>query len=111
MPLGGREFAPAITPQTCKRRSEREGVRSPCTSGVSPMPSASPDESTWPALSYADGCETWATLHLWSQVVGKVRLALTPWLNHSWQTPLYLTPRGLTTGLIPYGARGLDLEF
>jgi hypothetical protein len=74
------------------------------------MPS-NPRESVWPVLSYADGRETWATLHLWSQVVGKVRLALTPWLNHSWQTPLYLTARGLTTGLIPYGGRGLDLEF
>jgi len=65
----------------------------------------------WPALPYGEWSGTCATLLLWSQIVGKVRLAQTPWLNHSWQVPLYLTPRGLTTGVIPHGARALDLEF
>jgi hypothetical protein len=73
------------------------------------MPNPSP--LAWPALPYAAWAETCQALHLWSQVVGKVRLAQTPWLNHSWQTPLYLSARGLTTGLIPYGARTLELEF
>ena len=74
------------------------------------MSSQQPSE-TWPALPYADWADTGRTLHLWTQVVGKVRLSQTPWLNHSWQTPLYLTPRGLTTGLIPHGARAFDIEF
>src|SRR5271170_6656108 len=65
----------------------------------------------WPALSYADGADTLHTLHLWSQIVGKVRLAQTPWLNHSWQAPLYLSARGLTTGLIPHGTRAFEMEF
>jgi hypothetical protein len=65
----------------------------------------------WPPLPYAEWRPTYDTLHLWTQIVGKVRLAQTPWLNHSWQSPLYVTPRGLTTGLIPHGAAALDLEF
>ena len=72
------------------------------------------DEETrqaWPALPYAEWADTCATLHLFTQIVGKVRLAQTPWLNHSWQVPLYLSARGLTTGLIAHGARALELEF
>ena len=65
----------------------------------------------WPALSYADFRETGEALHLWTQIVGKVRLALTPWLNHSWHAPLYVTARGLGTGLIMHPAGPLDLEF
>ncbi|MHB8528789.1 MAG: DUF5996 family protein [Caulobacteraceae bacterium] len=64
----------------------------------------------WPALPYGAWAQTCASLHLWCQVMGKVRLAQTPWLNHSWQTPLYLTARGLTSGPIPHGARAFDLE-
>ncbi len=74
------------------------------------MPEPNPPEA-WPPLPYAEWADTCETLHLWCQVVGKVRLAQTPWLNHSWQTPLYLTARGLTTGLIPHGRRAFDLEF
>ncbi|MBA3811453.1 MAG: hypothetical protein H0X27_07395, partial [Caulobacteraceae bacterium] len=70
-----------------------------------------PSSTAWPALPYAEWADTCETLRLWCQIVGKVRLARTPWLNHSWQTPLYLTARGLTTGLIPHGERALDLEF
>lgn len=70
-----------------------------------------PAAPAWPALRYADWSETCTTLHLMTQIVGKVRLALTPWLNHSWQAPLYVTPRGLSTGIIHHGARPLDLEF
>jgi hypothetical protein len=74
------------------------------------MPDSTTDEA-WPPLPYAEWKDTCRTLHLWSQVVGKVRLTQTPWLNHSWQVPLYVSPRGLTTGLIPHGARALELEF
>ena len=74
------------------------------------MPSRS-DQPAWPALPYSEWRDTYQTLHLWTQIVGKVRLALTPWMNHSWQSPLYVTARGLTTGVIPHHARALDLEF
>ncbi len=57
----------------------------------------------WPRLSYADWSETALTLQLWTQIVGKVRLALTPWLNHSWHVPFYVTARGLGTTPIPAG--------
>lgn len=76
-----------------------------------PMTRAPTRDETWPALPYAAWKDTCTTLQLWTQIVGKVRLAQTPWLNHSWQTPLYVSPRGLTTGLIACGARALDLEF
>ena len=68
-------------------------------------------DGPWPPLPYADWADTCHTLHLWTQVVGKVRLATTPWLNHSWQVPLYLSARGLTTGLVLVGERGVELEF
>lgn len=68
------------------------------------------DAETWPALPFGEWRETYRTLHLWTQIIGKVRLAQAPWLNHSWQTPLYVTARGLTTSAIPVGARTLDLE-
>jgi hypothetical protein len=65
----------------------------------------------WPALPYPAWKDTCRTLHLWTQIVGKVRLAQTPWLNHSWQSPLYVTARGLGTGAVPHGGRLIDLEF
>ena len=65
----------------------------------------------WPDLSYPAWRDTAATLRLWTQIVGKVRLVLSPWVNHSWQVPLYVTPRGLTTTPIPVGNEILDLEF
>jgi len=64
----------------------------------------------WPALPYAAWRETLATLHLWTQIVGKLRLALTPWVNHSWQVPLYVSARGLATSPIPAGNEVLELE-
>ncbi len=67
--------------------------------------------AVWPNLTYSTWRETAATLQLWTQIVGKVRLALTPWLNHSWQVPLYLTARGLSTSPIPIGAEVFDIEF
>ena len=65
----------------------------------------------WPALPFAALGPTAETLLLWTQVVGKVRLARTPWLNHSWHVTLYVSARGLTTSLIPNGATGLELAF
>ena len=65
----------------------------------------------WPDLPYAAWRETVATLQLWTQVVGKVRLMLTPWLNHGWQVPLYVTTRGLGTSPVPAGGEILEIEF
>ena len=65
----------------------------------------------WPELPTAAWRETYATLHLWTQIVGKIRLARTPWLNHSWHVALYVTARGLTTSPIPDGARSFQIDF
>ena len=65
----------------------------------------------WPDLPYAAWKDTRDTLHLWTQVVGKVRLALTPWLNHSWHVALYLTASGLTTSPIPHAGRSFQIDF
>ena len=65
----------------------------------------------WPALPYAEWRATCTTLHMWTQVVGKVRLALAPHVNHWWQVPLYVGTRGLTTTAIPYQDRTFDIEF
>src|SRR3981189_3027694 len=67
----------------------------------------------WPALPTAAWRETYETLHLWTQIVGKIRLARAPWLNHSWHVALYVTARGLTTSPIPDGVRTfqIDLDF
>lgn len=65
----------------------------------------------WPELDYPAWRDTAATLQLWTQVVGKVRLALTPWVNHGWQVPLYVTARGLGTSPIPAGRDILEIEF
>jgi hypothetical protein len=64
----------------------------------------------WPQLRVADWAATRDTLHMWTQVVGKIRLAKAPMQNHWWQTPLYVTPRGLTTSSIPDGRRLFDIE-
>jgi len=69
--------------------------------------------SRWPPLPLAEWQDTCATLHRWTQIVGKIRLALTPWLNHSWQSTLYVTVRGLTTSPIPHedGSFAIDFDF
>src|SRR5258705_7496247 len=73
------------------------------------MPRA--ETETWPALPLADWEETYRTLHMWTQMVGKVRLALAPRTNHWWGVPLYVTARGLTTSPMPCGARDLEIAF
>jgi hypothetical protein len=65
----------------------------------------------WPDLPYEAWKDSCATLHLWTQIVGKIRLSLTPWLNHSWHVPLYVTARGLTTSLIPDRDRSFEMAF
>ncbi|MBD2249319.1 DUF5996 family protein [Nostoc sp. FACHB-888] len=65
----------------------------------------------WPSLPLAAWQDTYATLHLWTQVIGKIRLALAPKLNHWWQSTLYVTPRGLTTASIPCGTRNFQISF
>jgi hypothetical protein len=65
----------------------------------------------WPELRLEDWGDTRNTLHRWTQVVGKIRMALTPPVNHWWHTALYVTARGLTTSTIPYGDRWFDIEF
>jgi len=72
---------------------------------------ATPGPEAWPALPYAEWRDTCTTLHLWTQVVGKVRTALTPWLNHSWHVALYVTARGLTTSTIPAAQGALQIDF
>ena len=76
------------------------------------MAHASADQpECWPALPLDSWNDTYATLHLWTQIVGKVRLCLTPVVNHWWNIPLYVTARGLTTSRIPYGKRAFELYF
>jgi hypothetical protein len=65
----------------------------------------------WPSLPYEAWRDTYATLHMWTQIVGKVRLVRTPWVNHSWHVTLYVTSRGLTTSPIPYDARTFQIDF
>jgi hypothetical protein len=75
------------------------------------MQSADGRDQVWPSLSLESWSETYATLHLWTQIVGKIRLEKTPWINHSWHVTLYVTARGLTTSPIPHGARTFQIEF
>ena len=68
-------------------------------------------DDVWPELPYGRWRETIATLQLWAQIVGKLRLSLTPWVNHSWQVPFYVTARGLGTSPIPYANEIFETEF
>ncbi|HEY2132605.1 MAG TPA: DUF5996 family protein [Acetobacteraceae bacterium] len=69
------------------------------------------DARPWPDLPYPVWADTAATLQLWTQIVGKIRLSLTPWLNHGWQVPLYVTARGLGTSPISIGNEILEIDF
>src|SRR5215831_19318394 len=74
----------------------------------------SPDrapEAAWPELPFMEWQDTCETLHMWTQIVGKVRLAQSPMINHLWQVPLYVTSRGLTTSPMPYGERAFQIDF
>ena len=74
-------------------------------------PSTNAQAEPWPALPYEAWKDTCTTLQLWTQIVGKIRLAKTPWINHSWHVTLYVTPRGLTTSPIPYDRRAFQIDF
>ncbi|HJQ70886.1 MAG TPA: DUF5996 family protein [Blastocatellia bacterium] len=65
----------------------------------------------WPALPLEEWQDTYATLHMWTQVVGKIRLAQTPLVNHWWNVPLYVTARGLTTSPMPYKGSAFEIDF
>ena len=67
-------------------------------------------QAPWPELPTAAWRETYATLHLWTQIIGKIRLVRSPWLNHSWHVALYVTARGLTTSPIPDGVRTFQID-
>ncbi len=77
----------------------------PSKSGMSDLPEC------WPALPLETWKDTYATLHMWTQIVGKVRLALTPLVNHWWNVPLYVNARGLTTSAIPWGKGVFKMQF
>jgi Family of unknown function (DUF5996) len=66
---------------------------------------------TWPDLPLEAWSDTLATLHMWTQIVGKIRLVQSPWVNHSWHVPLYVTSIGLTTSPIPHGTRTFQIDF
>src|SRR5438270_14099467 len=70
-----------------------------------------PAAQSWPELTLSAWEDTRATFHMWTQVVGKIRMALEPMLNHWWQVPLYVSARGLTTSLMHTAERGIEIEF
>jgi hypothetical protein len=67
--------------------------------------------NSWPELKFSEWQDTLGTLHMWTQVVGKIRLEQTPLVNHWWNVPLYVSPRGLTTSAMPYQERIFEIEF
>ncbi len=71
----------------------------------------STQELTWPSLPLHEWADTYATVHMWTQIVGKVRLALSPHVNHWWEVPLYVSVHGLTTSPIPYQGEDFEVIF
>ena len=65
----------------------------------------------WPDIPFEPWKESCATLHLWTQIVGKYRLRRTPWINHGWHATFYVAARGITTSLIPVGSEGVQFDF
>lgn len=65
----------------------------------------------WPALSFNESKDTYETVHLWTQVIGKIKLAKMPWINHAWHVTLLVTPTGLTTGSIPDAFQTFQIDF
>lgn len=68
-------------------------------------------QQKWPVLSYEKGKDTYDTLHMWTQIVGKIKLATLPWVNHSWHITLHITPSGLSTQVIPYKNKNFKIDF
>jgi hypothetical protein len=79
--------------------------------GAKPVPPGLAPGEAWPALPLSEWAGTRDTLHMWTQMVGKLRLALSPRVNHWWEVPLYVSPRGLTTSAIPYPRGIFEAEF
>ena len=69
------------------------------------------ENTNWPAIPFSKWQSTTAALHLYLQIVGKYRLANSPWINHSWHATFYITPRGFTTSLVPDGSGGIEIQF
>jgi hypothetical protein len=69
------------------------------------------ESNSWPELDYESWRPTSETLHMWTQIVGKIRMVQTPWINHSWHVPLYVSARGLSTHFIPCPGGGFEIEF
>ncbi|HSO74559.1 MAG TPA: DUF5996 family protein, partial [Blastocatellia bacterium] len=78
---------------------------------MSDSQNSQPKGDAWPSLLLSEWKDTYATLHMWTQIVGKVRLTLSPPVNHSWHSALYVTSRGLTTSPIPFGSRTFEIDF
>jgi hypothetical protein len=68
-------------------------------------------QQKWPILSYEEGKTTYDTLHMWTQIVGKIKLAVLPWVNHSWHITLHITPTGLTTQAMPFKNQNFQIDF
>jgi len=103
---GLHSFRPSGKPGT-------ESAQDPCGTGEAlslGLTSQTP-EGAWPDLNWPNWQDTGDTLHRWTQIVGKVRMALSPMVNHWWQVALYVNSRGLTTSPIPYGAGSFDVTF
>src|ERR1043166_9653034 len=105
MRKGLRGIADSLT--ETERGSARSGAARQCVvaAAAKPFHDRRMADERWPELPYAAWKDTRDTLHLWTQIVGKVRLALTPWLNHSWHVTLHVTARGLGTPPIAYQGR------
>ena len=97
-----RRFRRAVGQVAATRRDDR--------SALSDFPVID-DRPAWPELPLAAWSDTYQTLHLWLQIVGKVRLTASPWVNHSWHVTLYVTARGLTTSPISAGTRTFQIDF
>src|SRR5262245_56405827 len=103
---------PMVTRMTTSRRS-RSRTKSPKDRITMRKSSKSSRTETdaWPSLPLDAWLPTYETLHRWTQIVGKTRLKLAPFVNHWWHCALYVTPRGLTTSAMPYGRGIIELEF
>jgi hypothetical protein len=92
--------------------SRQSAMQKTGSAEVPPVQRSSVDEpSQWPGLPLQQWKDTYSTLHMWTQIVGKIRLALTPLINHWWNVPLYVNARGLTTSAIPYRNRPFEFWF
>jgi hypothetical protein len=100
------QWSDQIAIQGCAYDERNEKAMQPAQRDVSTDPSG-----RWPALPQAEWSETCTTLQLWMQIVGKIRLALMPPINHTWNVTLYPTVRGVTTSPMPYGAQMLQIDF